>query len=177
MREALKSGVAVLAVFGLLGCSEVDLVNSLGASYDFAPPYTEQATQALAAADWQKAETREILFLESGLKPPFLYMKKGQPYLLRVVNTEESPRTLSGVDFFRNAAATGLTGSDEPDPLKVVSFSVAPKETREIHVVPMAAGRYRFNDATDSLYMPVLSQFSIGSGSIRGIAGVFVVSE
>ncbi|CCQ75405.1 hypothetical protein [Magnetospira sp. QH-2] len=172
-----KNGLAALALLGATACTEVDLVNQLDAVVVFPDGYMEQASDTLAATDWTQAQTHEILFLEDDLKPTFVSMKRGQPYILKLVNTIDNVRTLAAADFFQNAAASDLTGSTESDPLMVVSIALAAKETREIKVVPMNPGRYRFNNETYGTYVPFMGSFTSGVGAMSGISGVFIVEE
>ncbi len=168
---------AVAAVVGLAACANSDLVDTWDSHHVFPKDHAARSEAALASVDWATAETRDVLILERDMRPAFVNLKTGQPYVLRVVNTENVTRSFAAPDFFRHAAVAGLEGRDAEGGPRIISFALAPRQSREVRVVPMDPGRYRFSNESGGVYIPWAETFTASQGAYAAQVGVLVVND
>ncbi len=175
MREMFRAAVAATALAGLSACASSDLVETWDSYYTFPEGYAERSAATVAAVDWSTAETREVVILEKDVRPAFVNMTAGKPYVLRVVNTEDVTRSFAAPDFFQSAAVAGVEGYGADRAPRITSLALAPRQTRELRVVPLEAGRYRFSNESGGIYVPWAEGFTWSQGAYGAQVGVLVV--
>lgn len=192
MRTPVKGALAAVALFGLAACAETNMVNTWDSYFTFPKDYTAQSEAALAGVDWSTATVKEIRFLEGDMRPTIVQLKKGQPYVLRVTNTLDYTQAFAAPEFFQNTAVAELQGYSQKSPkqgygvrllndieeydvIKAVSFPMKPMETKEVKVVPMNEGRYRYTNEAYALYVPIAGTFTASRGQLRGEIGLILV--
>jgi hypothetical protein len=114
----------------------------------------------LKQADWSKAQTINLKFMKKFdadlgylkvytdvFEPQFLAIKKGNPYILKVENTDSDFHSLSGYDFFADMAIAKIVNAGVKSDLTCISAVTIPeKKSAEIHFVAAKSGQYELED-------------------------------
>ena len=99
-------------------------------------------------ADWSKAETITVSYKDRAFSPGLIEMWHGKPYILRIENEENFPHWFRAVDFFRDSAITKAVYNNQEASSKCLeSLALAPSSSAEVHLVPVAANDYEFEDS------------------------------
>ena len=103
------------------------------------PPLAGPAVHQSASADtdWDHAQTLAVRLTDFSFTPEHLTFQAGRPMRLTLVNDGSGKHDFSAPAFF--AAAAFRVGSDAPAGGKI---ALKEKQTAEIDLVPMAAGKY-----------------------------------
>ena len=80
-------------------------------------------------------------------EPQFISIKKGNPYILKVDNTDVDFHSLSGYDFFTDmAVAKVINAGVKSDSTCIIAVTIPEKKSAEIHFVAAKIGRYELED-------------------------------
>lgn len=101
------------------------------------------AAARVAAADWSRAERIDVVMGEFWFLPDRLNLVPGRPYLLHVENHGKVSHNIDVPDFFQTA---GLRPGPLADQVRASGgvIEVPAKESRDIYLVPLRAGRFPF---------------------------------
>lgn len=90
------------------------------------------------------------------LEPRFSKIDRGEPYILKVKNTDKVPRTLYGYDFFKEMAVAKVINAGKTVKKKcVLAVTIPGQQSAEIHFVAAKSGNYELEDNAVTL-MPGL---------------------
>lgn len=92
-----------------------------------------------AQVDWQRSAPIRVEMSEFDFAPDRLVLQVGQPYDLHIVNIGSVGHTFSAPAFFRTVTF-GPAGAQAP--LESGSVSLGAKESADVRLVPLQAGRY-----------------------------------
>lgn len=113
------------------------------------------AEEAVASADWSRALTRTLRIRQNVYRPLVITLRKGTPYVLRLENGDDAPRSFHAPAFFQAIAVKSLKPSaEEIGPATALSaLEVGPRQTVELAFVPMRDGTFPFTDGWAALLL------------------------
>ena len=116
---------------------------------------------------WNKAKTLDITIQGGNFKPAGVYMTALEPYVLRIVNKDDTARLLYNHEFFRTVALAGISiAGTKYQESCIRAVSVGPGQTAELRLVPLKEGTYYYQDSGILLPGPVSMFTGTGYGII-----------
>lgn len=133
---------AVLFVF-LAGCG----LSNAPVQTKYYQNCTDHAEKA-GSVDWAAAETVTITYKDRAFETGLLDLKKGQPYILKIENSEDFPHWFRAVDFFRDSLiAKALYNNTEMPSKCLEGLALAANSNAEVHLVPLDVADYEYEDS------------------------------
>ena len=109
-------------------------------------PWVADPGRHIQAADWSKATTIDIRIRYDEFSPPLVRLKQNRPYVLRIINGDDTWRFFQAHDFFRTAAIDKLSVGKKDSAATCVNVLIIPEqETAELRLVPTRDGEYSFD--------------------------------
>ena len=140
MNGVVRFAVAAASVVVIAGCTETGGQWHFG-SFGCSPSDPE----ALAAFEWDKAETVDVRIRQSDYTPMIMHFVKDRPYVLRFTNADETSRSFRASRFFDSVALRSVSAPDtEPGPLCLDGLTIPAGGTAEVAFVPLKDGRYPY---------------------------------
>jgi uncharacterized cupredoxin-like copper-binding protein len=105
--------------------------------------YVANATDFVAAADWDAAQTVRIELDEMSFTPNDISLEAGKPYVLEIVSVGDETHEFVAEDFMRTVAARKAETSESE--VKVPFFTeieVFAGKTAELFLIPLIPGTY-----------------------------------
>ncbi len=97
---------------------------------------------------WDKAMTLDITIQGGNFDPAGTYMTAFEPYVLRIVNKDDTARLFQDSDFFRTVALAGISiGGTKFQESCIRGVSIGPGQTAELRLVPLKEGTYYYQDS------------------------------
>ena len=152
--------IPVVAVIALAACTPpVE-----GVSRYYSVPCMVKGAKQASTAKWDQAETIDITIQDGEFNPRSIYLKVGDPAILRFANKDGVDRFFSDNGFLRTSAVAQVSigGFDHTKPC-VNGLRIGPRKTAEVRLVPLNAGRYYFQDSW-IVYPALLAEISIRGG-------------
>ena len=122
--------VSFVLIFSMMGCATVG--------------YIQDAPQRVAAADWSKMKTVDVVLKEYSFHPSDLTFKADVPHKLRIINKGTTKHYFTAEGFFR-AIATRKLQSNADGEIKAPYFTaieVFPGRSLDLYFIPVKKGRY-----------------------------------
>lgn len=171
----LRALLSLATGLALSGCLTTDGANFFAEpGVEASPFYTwncpEAQAEAAKAADWKTASVAQETIKDEVYQEGLLSLQVGKPYIVRVTNEDDLPRTFRAPDLFQKSSVLKVVheGADVTAAC-LQAVVVAPKQTTEIHMVPLEAGYYDYHETF--LQMPMLTEITT-NGSV-GLAFVY----
>ena len=121
-------------------------------------------------ATWDEPTTVTEIIQDNIYQSGLLSFKVGKPYVIKFTNNDQVVRFLRAPIFFSKSSILKVVHEGEDiKPSCLQAIGVAPKQTTEIHLVPLETGYFDYHDTF--MTAPILTEIST-NGSV-GLAYVY----
>ena len=181
-RRILNILVALMA-FGLGACESVPSLTQLMSQLPGLPGlkalpnfhlFDEQSCAKVDDKDvtrvnWTRVPEINMRVRSGEFEPMIIQMKQGWPYVFRIRNRDDKPRTFTSREFFTNMAMIRITiDGKRQGKTCVPKITIPAKKTAEMRLVAAVDGRFEFED----IPLPIKGLFLS-----EGASGVIIVEE
>jgi hypothetical protein len=183
MINSILRGCTGLFLVGILcACAARDVTYSRTNPLDFEGKFQDTAGEALSQVMWDEAKVITLTHKDGEFTPMIVDMQKGKPYILKVINEEDSTVSFRAPEFFNNVSVSKISGTgyytdavpELENPL-LVSFIVAPLGEREVRLVPLNEGSFQFENAFPSLSIMEFQFAPFSRAATMGTVGAFTI--
>ena len=113
----------------------------------FAPNCVADAREHIEAADWSKVEIISLRIRQNEFNPMIIDLKQDRPYVIRIINADDTRHVFGAGDFFRSVALAKVdVGGDGDDQTCITRVNVEGGQTVEVVFVTVRDGRFEFAD-------------------------------
>ncbi len=107
-----------------------------------------RAAKHTKLTQWDKVKTLDITIQGGNFDPAGVYMTAFEPYVLRIVNKDDTARLFQDSEFFRTVALAGISiGGTKFQESCIRGVSIGPGQTAELRLVPLKEGTYYYQDS------------------------------
>jgi len=182
INSVLRVFTGVILVSILAACVAQDVTYSRSYPTSFEGKFQDSVGDQASLAMWADAKVITLTHKDAEFTPMIVNLSKGKPYILKVVNEEDRTVSFRAPDFFNSASVTEISSTGyytdtmpkQVNPL-LVSFIVPPMGQREVRFVPLAEGRYEFENAFPGIMIGDLQFAPFSRSATMGTVGSFSV--